>query len=115
MNDLCLKNELESRGYLSGYVMKKIEQRKRKISEDYDENYERKLARQQQPGIVYGSMTIFDAAWNTHKALKNFLRSGLIEDARMPMVVPGMRLKTKYYTKRRYLASARKYLRTCEI
>ena len=115
MNDLCLKNELESRGYLPGFISKKIELRKRKISQDYDGSYDRKNARQASSGIVYGSMTVFDAAWNTHSALKNFIGMGLVENARMPMIVPGMRLKTKYYTKRRYLTAARKYLRKCEI
>ena len=115
VNDLCLKNELESRGYLAGYITKKIEQRKEIISQDYDEKFDRKCEKQLPQGIVFGSMTVYDAAWETHRALKNFLVGGLVENARMPMIVPGLRLKTKYYTKRRYLTTARKYLRTCEI
>ena len=115
VNDLCLKNELESRGYLAGYIAKKIEQRKEIISQDYDEKYDRKCNKQLPQGIVFGSLTVYDAAWETHRALKNFLVGGLVENARMPMIVPGLRLKTKYYTKRRYLTTARKYLKTCEI
>jgi hypothetical protein len=77
------------------------------IEKEYDENYQRKNSRSIPEGIVYGATSEYDSTWETHKVLKNLLSRGLMGNARMPIIVPGTRLRTKYYTKKRYLKLAK--------
>ena len=85
----------------------KIEQRDKVIEQEYDENYQRKNSRTIPDGIVYGATSVYDSTWETHKVLKSLLSRGLMGNARMPIIVPGTRLRTKYYTKKRYLKLAK--------
>ena len=109
MNDICLRNELVSRGYIRDYISAQIEQRIKVLEQDYNEEYQRKIPRNIPEGIVFGATSEYDATWETHKVLKNLLRRGLMGNARMPLIVPGTRLRNKYYTKKRYLKLARKH------
>ena len=109
-NDICLTNELESRGYIRDYVTKQITERIEKIGTDYDENYEKKTHNPIPEGLVYGANCKFDSTWLTHKALKKLLRNNLMITVKLPTVIPGARLRTKYYTKARYLKMAKKHL-----
>ena len=111
INNICLKNELESRGYISGYLDKQIRLREKEINQVYDENLQRRIARQVPHDLVFGATTVYDSTWETHKVLRNFVKKWLVVSSRMPMIVPGQRLKTRYYTKKKDLALARKYLK----
>ena len=110
VNDICLTNELESRGYIRDYVSRQISERIERIKTDYDENYEKKTHSPIPEGLVYGANCQFDSTWMTHRALKKLLRNNLMSSVKLPTVTPGARLRTKYYTKARYLKMAKKHL-----
>ena len=82
-----------------------------KITLDYDGNLKRRDERAVPSDLVFGATTVYDSTWETHKVLRNFVKTWMIVSARKPMIVPGPRLKTKYYTKKKYLALARRYIK----
>ena len=110
MNNTCLINELESRGYIRDYILQQINARKEGIESDYDEDFEKISKKSTPEGLVYGTKTQYDSTWLTHVALKKLLRDKLMPSVKLPMTVPGTRLKTKYYTKARYLKMSKKYI-----
>ena len=110
INDTCLRNELESRGYIREYVANQIMHRIKKIQSDYDKQMKRKHENVIPKNLVYGSTCKYDATWHTHHALRKLLRKGLPSGVKLPMIIPGTRLRTKYYTKKRFLNMASKWL-----
>ena len=111
VNDDCLQRELISRGHKKMFIKRNITKRINDIKENYDQNYDRKDLVSIPKNIVFGSITVQDNLWNTHTILKTFLKKMLTVDARLPMIIPGPNLRTKYYAKRRYLKMSGKYLK----
>ena len=73
------------------------------IKEEYDDDFERKCTKTLGMGIVFGAISEYDSTWETHRVLKEFLRRRIPAGVKLPIIVPGKRLKTGYFTKKRYL------------
>ena len=110
-NDTCLKREIVSRGYSERFVQQSIQKRIKRILEQYDQNYERKNPMRILENIVYGSISINDEVWETHKILRIFLKIMRTVDVRLPIIIPGPNIRSLYYTKKRYLKMSGNYLR----
>ena len=111
-NDKCLEMELISRGYSKSLISKLIENRKNDISRDFSEEYIRIKPVSTPKGLVFGATTVYDSVWETHKIMKYFIKGLLQVDARLPSVTSGPKLRSMYYTKKRYLKMAHKYLKS---
>ena len=114
VNDTCLEMELFARGYEKTFISRLIKSRISEISSNYTRDYRRISPCSVPEGLVYGTKTVFDSVWNTHGIVKNFIKRMLQVNARLPTVINGPKLRSKYYTKTRYLNASRKFLRKKE-
>ena len=82
LNDDCLIEELVSRGYDERYIRRLAAARRYEICENYDENYNRKKKGLACEGLVYGSKSVYDGIWYTHRKLACILLQALPDGIR---------------------------------
>ena len=117
----CLVSELESRGFKMRRILELVRDRLSRISVGYEEGTwikkDERIAERE--GIVYGSKVIYDDVWGTHQKLMKVLICSLPFGVRyvsfsvkklyktwclrLPMLVPGTRLRDKMFSKKRYM------------
>ena len=110
VNDGCLVEEYHKLGYDRDEVLKIKRRSLAEYGRRYDEKYKLKTERKIPDTVLCGTKTVYEGFHNTHVILKELIKSGSVGVPKLPLMVPGTKLKSYLFTKRRYLAKQRRYL-----
>ena len=110
LNDACLVEEYEKLGYNKHEILKVKKKTMEGYTERYNDNFELKAQRNVPETVLYGSKTVYEGFHNTHVILRELIKAGNPEILKLPIIVPGIKLKSYLFTKRRYLTKQRKFL-----
>jgi hypothetical protein len=60
--------------------------------------------------VLFGTKTVYEGFHNTHEILRTLIKRADTKETKLPVIVPGMKLKTYLFTKHKYLMKQRKYM-----
>ena len=110
VNDLCLDKEYQKLGYKNWQIKKETKKCLENYKTKYDEAFNLIEARKIPATVLCGTKTIYEGFHNTHEILRMLIKKSDCNEPKLPIIVPGMKLKTYLFTKRKYLLKQRKFM-----
>ena len=113
VNDQCLSKAYQKLGYNHGQIFNIKKNCLKTYKSKYDEAFNLITGRKIPRTVLCGTTTVYEGFHNTHKIMKELFKTSKIEEsAKLPIIVPGLKLKRYLFTKRNYLVRQRKFIET---
>ena len=110
VNDYCLDMEYQKLGYKNWQVKKMTKKCLESYKTRYDEAFNMVEDRKIPETVLFGTKTVYEGFHKTHEILRTLIKRAEAKETKMPVIVPGTKLKTYLFTKRKYLMKQRKYM-----
>ena len=111
VNDKCLEQEYEKLGYKKTDIKRIKKNELSKYKSKYDENYRTRVEKEIPSSVLCGAKTVFDGFHKTHEVLKELIKTSNQSQLKLPITVPGGKLKGYLFTKRSYLRKQKEFIR----
>ena len=111
VNDKCLEQEYEKLGYKKTDIKRIKKNELSKYKSKYDENYRTRVEKEIPSSVLCGAKTVFDGFHKTHEVLKDLIKTSNQSQLKLPITVPGGKLKGYLFTKRSYLRKQKEFIR----